>query len=158
MEYESSQNFYKKFFIKYGILMAFFAVFFFIAVYSSIISRKAWQNNLKDCIGTVLESKYPNEWTLEKSVKINSTFSMNAICYEARNRKTGEVSKVITIRAATFYGPLPLVFLVSSDNNVTFVGYTSVHGKIASQIENLSYSVRVSYWQKRVLEILGGVR
>lgn len=158
MENEENQNFYKKFFIKYGILMAFFAVFFFIAIYSSILSRKAWQNNLKACIEEVLETKYPNEWSLENSIRLESTFSMNSICYEARNRMTGELSKVVTLRGATFYGPFPLVFLVSSENNVTFVGYASVHGKIAGQIETKNFSIRVNYWQKRVLEILEGAK
>lgn len=158
MENNDIQNFYRKFFIKYGILMAFFAVFFFIAIYSSIISRKSWQNNLKDCIASVLESKFPNEWTLENSIKIKNTFAMNAICYEARNRKTGELCRVLTLRGTTFYGPFPLVFLVSSENNVTFAGYASVHGKIARQIEIKNFSIRVNYWQKRVLEILEGAK
>ncbi len=83
---------------------------------------------------------------------------MNSICYEARNRKTGEPSKVVTLRGTTFYGPFPLVFLVSPENNVTFVGYASVHGKIARQIENKTFSIRVNYWQKRVLEIIGGAK
>ena len=138
--------------------MAFFAVFFFIAIYSSILSRKAWQNNLKGCIESVLEAKFPGELDLEKTIILKNTFSMNSICYEARNRKTGELSKVVTIRGATFYGPFPLVFLVSADNNVSFVGYASLHGRIASQIGNKNFSIRINYWQKRVLEILGGAK
>ncbi len=155
MENENNQNFYKKFFIKYGILMAFFAVFFFIAVYSSILSRKAWQNNLQYCIEEVLETKFPNEWEIQNSIKLNNTFSMNAVCYNVINRLKGESAKVLTLRATTFYGPFPLVFLVSKDNQITFVGCASVHGKINRQIENIPFSIRVNYWQKRVLDILG---
>lgn len=155
MENDESQNFYKKFFIKYGILMAFFAVFFFIAIYSSALSRKAWQNNLKASIEKFMEEKFTNEWKIENYVRVNNTFSMNAVCYEARNIKSGELHKVITLRAPTFYGPFPLIFLVSNDNEVSFVGYAGVHGKIANQIEQNKVSIRVSYWEKRVLEILG---
>ncbi len=150
----SEENFYKDFFIKYGILTAFFAVFFFISIYSVVISRKAWQSNLRYLVETVLEEHEPNIWNLENSVRINNSFAMNAACYEARNRKNGEIYKAVILRVQTFYGPLPAVFLISSDYDVEFVGISHFHGRFNEHIKVFNNSLRIEYWKKRIVDIL----
>ena len=150
----NEENFYKDFFIKYGILTAFFAFFFFVTIYSVVISKKSWQINLRQLVENVLEEHEPNSWTLENSVHLDNIFSMNAACYEARNRKTGEIYKAIILRVQTFYGPIPAVFLVSSDYDVELVGISSFHGRFSEQIKIFNNSLRIEYWKNHVVEIL----
>ena len=150
----SEDKFYKDFFIKYGILTAFFAVFFFLTIYSVVISKKSWQVNLRQLVETVLEEHEPNSWNLENYVRLDNPFSMNVACYEARNRKNGELYKVVLLRVQTFYGPIPAVFLVSSDYEVEFVGVSSYHGRFAEQIRMVNNSLRIDYWKNRVVDIL----
>ena len=155
---KSGKDFYKFFFIRYGILLAFFAVFFFLTIYGSVLSRKAWQNNMRPSIEKVLEENEPNTWLLGKYIKIENPFTLNAVCYEVRNRMDGEVSKVVMIRITTFYGPLPAVFLVNSDDDVRFLGISNLHGKVLKQIESSKNSVRIEYWKNLIPTILRGVK
>lgn len=155
---KTGKEFYKFFFIRYGLLLAFFAVFFFLTIYGSVLSRKAWQKNLRPSIEKVLEEKEPNTWILEKYVRIENPFTLNAVCYEARNRMNGDVYKAVLLRITTFYGPLPAVFLVSPDNNVELAGIADFHGRVKTQIETSVNSVRAEYWKKLIPTILGDER
>lgn len=149
------ENFsYKKFFINFGIFVGFIVVTFFILIYSIRLSRKSWQKNLKVSVEKVLDEKESNTWTLGNFIQINNSFALSGACYEAQNRKTGEVAKALILRVYTFYGPLPAVFLIDEENNVQFVGYSSVHGRVALQLTNKLSDKRIDFWKKKIIEIL----
>lgn len=149
------ENFsYKKFFINFGIFVGFIVVTFVILIYSVRLSKKSWQKNLKVSIENVLDEKEANTWTVGNFIQINNSFSLSAACYEAQNRRTGEVSKVLILRVYTYYGPLPAVFLIDKDKEVQFVGYSSVHGRVALQLTNKLSDKRIEFWKKKILEIL----
>ncbi|MCR4741465.1 MAG: hypothetical protein K5866_01130 [Treponema sp.] len=146
---------YKKFFIDFGILVLLISVSFLIIIYSIKLSRKSWQTNLKVSVEKVLDEYDANTWTVGNFIPINNPFSLTAACYETQNRKTGNVYKAIIIRIETYYGPLPAVFLVSEDNNVEFIGYSSLHGRILKQLINKPSDKRIDFWKEKVIEILG---
>lgn len=145
---------YKDFFKRYGIFLAILVTIFGILIYTIIFSQRAWTQNLKKSVEIVLEEKEPNCWTVENNIKIKNPFAMNAACYEVRNRKSGDLYKAIIIRVQTFYGPMPAVFLLDNDNKVAFVGYSSLHGVIASQLTNNATSKRIEYWIHKIPTII----
>jgi len=149
------ENFsYKRFFISFGIFLAFIVVTFGILFYSIVISRKSWQKNLKISIEKVLDEKDSNTWTVGNFIPIENSFTLSAACYDVQNRKNGEIRKVVMVRVQTYYGPLPAVFLIDKDNNVEFVGYSSVHGRAAKQLTNKIADKRLDFWEKKILEFI----
>lgn len=145
---------YKDFFKRYGIFLLILVAIFGILIYTVLISQRAWTQNLKSSVEMVLEEKEPNTWTVEKNIKIKNSFTTSAACYEARNRKSGTLYRAVIIRVQTLYGPVPAVFLVDDDDNVYFVGYSSLHGIIESQLTNKQTSKRIEYWINKIPEII----
>ena len=129
---------YKVFFINYGIYVAILVILFGILLYPIKVGQKAWQKNLKANIEFVLDESEPNSWTVGNSVKIKNPFSMNSACYEVQ----------------TFYGPMPAVFTIDKDNNVEFVGYSSLHGRISEQITSNKTNKRINYWKSKIPSII----
>ena len=145
---------YKKFFKNYLIIVLSFAVVLGILIYLVKVSQKSWQKNLKTSIEKVLEENNPNVWTLGSPITIKNPFCMNAACYEARNRTNGEMYSVIILRISSFYGPIPAVFVCDNEMNIDFVGYSSLHGRILKQMGANNNSNLISYWKKRIPDII----
>ena len=148
---------YKQFFKNYLILIGVMLVVFTLLIYLSIVSKKSWNNNLKTAVEVVLDEKQPNTWSVGKNIEINNPFTMSGACYEARNRKNGEVYKVMVIRVVTNYGPMAGVFSVDKVNNVDFIGFSNLHGRIEKQVSSMSTSTckQISYWKSKIPQILG---
>ena len=148
---------YKQFFKNYLILIGVMLVVFTLLIYLSIVSKKSWNNNLKTAVEVVLDEKQPNTWSVGKNIEINNPFTMSGACYEARNRKNGDVYKVMVIRVVTNYGPMAGVFSVDKVNNVDFIGFSNLHGRIEKQVSSMSTSTckQISYWKNKIPQILG---
>ena len=153
----SEQISYKQFFKNYLFLIGVMLVVFTLLIYLSIVSKKSWNNNLKTAVEVVLDEKQPNTWSVGKNIEINNPFTMSGACYEARNRKNGEVYKVMVIRVVTNYGPMAGVFSIDKENNVDFIGFSNLHGRIEKQVSSMSTSTckQISYWKNKIPQILG---
>lgn len=149
---------YKVFFKNYGIFLAVITVIFGILIYSIILSKKSWNNNLRIAVEKVLDEQDPNQWTIGNNRPIKNPLSLTSACYEVRNRRTGEIFNAVIIRVETFYGPLPAVYICDSENNVTFIGYSSLHGRIEKIIKSNSGDKRIEYWQKKIPYVIGTVQ
>lgn len=152
----SEQISYKQFFKNYLILIGVMLVVFTLLIYLSIVSKKSWNNNLKTAVEVVLDEKQPNTWSVGKNIDINNPFTLSGACYEARNRKNGEVYKVMVIRVVTNYGPMAGVFSIDKENNVAFIGFSNLHGRIEKQVSSMSTSTckQINYWEKKIPQIL----
>ncbi len=146
---------YKKFFINYAIFLGIIAVLMGILIYTTKVSQKCWSKNLKKNLEIVLEESDPSTWVITNNVKIKNAFTLNAACYEARNKKSGQVYKAIIINTQTIYGPIPAVFTMDKNNTVDFIGYSSIHGRVREQLMNDSSNKRIQYWQKKIPYIIG---
>ena len=144
---------YSSFFKNYGILLGFLAVILGILLYFTTVSQKSWVNNLRNSVNSVLNEKEVDSWVLGNYYKIKSPVSQNVVCYDARNKKNGEMYKTVMIKIQTFYGPLPAVFVVK-DNEVNFMGYATLHGRVYNQIINNKSNKRINYWKAKIPEIL----
>lgn len=153
MEVEESFT-YKEFFKNYGLFLALITIIFFILFYSVYFARKPWQKHLKTQVENVMDEYESNSWNIENNKKINNPFCLNAVCYDAHYRKTGELYSIILIRIQTFYGPIGAVFTMDQNNNVNFIGYSSLHGRIANRLNNETADKRLNYWKRKIPEIL----
>ena len=147
---------YKDFFKRYGIFVVFLAAIFIVLIYSVKISQKSWTKNLRTAVEVVLDEKDPNGWSVEKNVDLKNSFGMNGACYEVRNRKDGDIYLAVIVRIQSLYGPVPAIFTLDKENNVNFMGYSSVHGMISSQLMNNQNNKRLEYWIEKLPIIFEG--
>lgn len=144
----------KQFFINYGFLVAIILVLLGILIFPVINSQKVWNKNLKFVIEKVFEQKEHNVWQIESLIKIDNPFSQNMACYSVRNRQDGKLYKAILIRIQTYYGAIPCVFLIDEEKNVSFIGFSSMKGRIGNQLLNNKTNSRIEYWKNAIKEIL----
>lgn len=152
---ESEETFsYKNFFKNYGLFLAIIAILFLILFYSVYAARKPWQKYLQVQIENVLDEHDPNNWVLGNFKRIDNPFCLSAACYEARYKKTGDLFDIVIIRIQTFYGPVAAVFTLDKDENVQFIGYSSLHGRVQTQLLNAQSDKRLDYWKQKIPGIL----
>lgn len=144
---------YKNFFLNYSIFVLIAAVIFGILIYTVKVSQKSWERNLKTTIESTFAETEPDTWEIGKPIKIDNPLTTNAACYDARNKKSGESYKVVIIKLQTFYGPHAGIYIVDKDAKVTFKGYASLHGRVASQLTKSFSGRRVEYWTLRIAEM-----
>ena len=145
---------YKNFFINYAIFVLIASAVLGILVYIIKVSQKAWDKNLQSVVEYTLAETEPDTWEIGKPVKIQNPLSTGAACYHARNKKSGESCKAVIIRIQTFYGPHCGIYIVDSEGKSTFKGYSSLHGRCATQLNNSFSGRRVEYWNMRIAEML----
>ena len=146
---------YKKFFINYAIFLGIITVLMGILIYTTKITQKSWSKNLKKNLEIVLEESDPSTWFITNSIKLKNAFTLNAACYEARNKKSGQVYKAIIINTQTIYGPIPAVFIMDKNGEVEFIGYSSIHGRVREQLMSDTSNKRIQYWKKKIPYIIG---
>lgn len=145
---------YKNFFINYTIFVLIVAAVFGILIYVVKISQKSWEKNMKAVIESTLAESEPDTWEIGKSIRINNPLTTSAAGFNARNKKSGENCKVIIIRLQTFYGPHSGIYIVQNNGETVFKGYSSLHGRCATQLKNAFSGRRVEYWNMRIAEIV----
>ncbi len=145
---------YKNFFINYSIFILIAAAVFGIMIYMIKVSQKSWKKNLKSAVEYSLAESEPDTWELGKAITIDNPLSTGSACFDARNKKSGENCKVIIIRIQTFYGPHAGIYIINADKEITFKGYSSIHGRIAMQLKKSYNGRRVEYWNKRIAEMI----
>jgi len=141
----------KKFFKNYGIFLAILIVSFLTLIYMVYLSKGFWRENLKNSIETVLEEKQSGEWIINDYINIKNPMATNAAAYNIVN-KNGTKAKAVILRVITLYGPASGVYIMHDQNNIEFVGFCSIHGRILKQIEG-NKDIRVEYWAKRIPEL-----
>lgn len=145
---------YKQFFRNYGIVAAFLILTFVILIYSVKLTNKSWYVGLRSSVERVLNEK-EDLWIVGDSIEITSPMTTNAAAYNIMNKQTKEVNEAVIVRVTTLYGPVSCVFMCNENNEVSFAGFSSLHGRIALQFKDKSFDQRIDYWQKKIPSILG---
>ncbi|MCQ2588844.1 MAG: hypothetical protein MJ179_00310 [Treponema sp.] len=145
---------YKQYFRNYAIAAALLLAAFLILIYSVKLSRNSWVNGLRASVEKVLNEN-GDVWLVGDTIEISSPMTTNAAAYNIINKQTKEVSEAVILRVTTLYGPLACVFTCDENNNVEFAGFSSLHGRIATQFRDKSFDQRIEYWQRKVPSILG---
>ena len=68
-----------------------------------------------------------------------------------------DFSELPILLCAFAYGPMAGVFSVDKVNNVDFIGFSNLHGRIEKQVSSMSTSTckQISYWKNKIPQILG---
>lgn len=143
----------KKFFKNYGIFLLILIISFLVLIYLTILSRNFWKDNLKESITTVLEENQPEKWEIGNFIDLDVPLSSSSAAYEVKNLKTKKEGKVVIIRVITFFGPASAVFIYHDEENIEFIGYSNIHGRISAQLKSHNSDARINYWKKQVREI-----
>lgn len=146
---------YKKFFMNYGIFVGILAVLMGLLVYVTKITQRSWSKNLRKSVELVLDETEPSTWFVTNELRISNAFTLSAACYEARNKKDGQIYKAVIISTQTIYGPIPSVFTVDKDGQARFMGYSNVHGRVQNQLMSDTSNKRIQYWTKKIPYIIG---
>lgn len=145
---------YKQFFRNYGIVAAFLLLAFVILIYSVKLTRNSWSAGLRSSVERVLNEEV-DLWLVGENIEITSPMTTNAAAYNIMNKQTKEISQAVIVRVTTLYGPVACVFTCNDNNDVEFVGFSSLHGRIALQFKDKSFDQRIDYWQRKIPSILG---
>ena len=145
----------KKFFKNYGIFILILLIIFAILTYFAIISKKSWNKNLGIAVQKVLDENELNRYQIGKPVEINKPITVNCAAFELYDIKEPGQKQAVIIRIITFYGPVPAVYIYNSETDETsFIGYSSLHGRIKNQLTNNKSDKRREYWQEKIPDIL----
>ena len=145
----------KKFFTNYAFFILILLVVFSILSYFVFAARKSWNKNLAITVQRVLEEKEEGRWKVGNNVAVNKPVTVNCALYEVLDTKDNQSKYAVIIRIITFYGPIPAVYIYDADNgHVDFIGYSSLHGRIRTQIMNNKSDKRREYWQEKIPDIL----
>ena len=125
-----------------------------ILIYVIKVSQKSWERNLKSAVEYTLAETEPDTWEIGKAIEIKNPLTAGAACFEARNKKSGEVGKAVIIRLQTFYGPQTGIYISEGNGNISFKGYSSLHGRCAAQLSKSFKGRRVEYWKLRLADML----
>ena len=148
----------KKFFTNYAFFLLILVVVFGILIFPVIASRKAWSSNLGVSVQKVLDEYEKGRFKVTAPVEIKKPITTSCAAFTVNDTVSNKTVNAIIIRITTLYGPLPAVFIYDSDNNdsVIFAGYSSLHGRVRTQLMNDSPDKRREYWQKKIPEIFDG--
>jgi len=143
----------KKFFTNYAFFLLILLVVFGILIYPSIVSKKSWNNNLRVSVQNVLDESQNGIWKVGAVIDIDKPIATSCAAYNITNKTDNSKASAVIIRITTLYGPLPAVFIYNNDE-VTFAGYSSLHGRVKNQLMAGISDKRREYWQKKIPDIL----
>ena len=145
----------KKFFKNYAFFILILLVVFSILAYFTITARKSWVKNLATTVQTVLDEHEANRYKVGNNISINKPIAVNCAAYDIFDSKDNTTKSAVIIRTVTFYGPVPAVFVYNPQNGqAEFIAYSSLHGRIRTQIMNNKSDKKKEYWQEKIPEIL----
>lgn len=145
----------KKFFVNYAFFILILLIVFSILSYFIITARKSWNKNLAVTVQKVLDEKEEGRWKVGNNIHVNMPLTVNCAAYDVFDSVDNQKEEVIIIKIITYYGPVPAVFIYNrEDNSTEFIGYSSLHGRISTQIMNNKSDKKREYWQETIPEIL----
>ena len=144
----------KNFFKNYAFFILILLVIFVILSYTVVLSRKAWNKNLSTAVQKVLDDNELAQWKVGNSIPVNKPVTVNCAAYEIIDSNTNLRQSAVIIRIVTFYGPVAAVYTYKEGERAQFAGYSSLHGRIKTQLLNNKSDKRREYWQDKIPDIL----
>ena len=151
MQEISNKNFFKN----YAFFILILIVIFTILSYSVVLARKSWTKNLASSVQKVLDEAEEGRWKVGNNITVNNPLTVNCAAYELTDSKDNSKQQAVIIRIVSFYGPVSAVYTYKeNDQQASFIGYSSIHGRIRTQLMNNKSDKRREYWQEKIPEIL----
>ncbi|MBQ9494257.1 MAG: hypothetical protein IJR50_01290 [Treponema sp.] len=141
---------------EYGICVGCMLAACALLVVTIVFSRNSQRASLKADVVAVLEEKVPDVWEVGEYVPLDSPIELSASCFAAST--AAESGYVLIMRIETLYGPFPAVFTYTEREGTQFVGIATLHGRIATLMENGSQSKQLQYWKARVPLLIANIQ
>ncbi len=140
----------KKQLIQAGVFTGTLLLFFLTLALFAVLGRKSWERGLRAAVEQVLP---PSEWQCGKMLKIDSSFSSSAACFELvkKNEPTKKCQALI-MRASSYWGPFPAVFVVR-DGKAEFMGAAYTNNSVSRALEDAKNDSQSLYWAKIAGEV-----
>ncbi len=146
----------KKFFKNYAFFILILLIIFSVLTYFVFAAKKSWNKNLAVAVQKVLDEEENNRWKVGNNIAVNKPLTVNCAAYELNDSKDNQKEYAVIIRIMTYYGPVPAVYVYNEESGQTdFIGYSSLHGRIKTQIMNNKSDKRREYWQENIPQIIG---
>lgn len=139
---------------KLGIFSGFCILVIVIMILIIHITYRPWQTKLKQNVFDVLEENSPGEWYIGDFVELNSSFAQNAACFEISNKTNSKKNYAVIIRVQTFFGPFAAVYTYNENDGASFIGFSNLHGRIATLLKNHKSDSHILFWGKRITTIM----
>lgn len=142
----------KKNLINFGILFGIIFGMCTLLVTTTLLSRASWEKGLKTELQNVLDDYEDESFTVNKFIKLNSTFSTSTAIYSL-TKDNGSNSNYygFIIRIPSILGPMPAVFIYNPNtSDVKFVGYAIDLGKAIDTTNYKNANNVMSYWKKQI--------
>ncbi len=146
----------KKFFTNYAFFLLILVFVFGILIYPVLASKKSWTTNLGNSVQKVLDEYEKGRFKVTAPVDIKKPITTSCAAYTVTDSKNSKSAYAIIIRITTLYGPLPALFFYDPDSNsekVIFAGYSTLHGRVRTQLSNDSPDKRREYWLNKIPDI-----
>lgn len=139
--------------IKFGILIGTVLVLLGLLFLFTFLSRSSWSSGLSSEIGKVL-SDNGIECTVGKMDDVRSGVSANLVSFSL----DGDPRHAVMVRIPTLYGPIPGVFIYSSEtSSARFIGFYGVKGMAEDAILSAARESQVSYWERKIPKVMENV-
>ena len=138
----------------YGIFLGILIFMLGIIIGAVKISERRWENKLRAAVVKVFSENTEDERQIGKFIKIKSPASLNAALYEINDLRSASKDYALILRVQTLYGTVPAVFLYNKDGGAKLIGFAAISGRIKRLLQDDSSNPRISYWEKRIPEIV----
>ncbi len=138
----------------YGIFSGILIFMLGIIIGAVKISERRRENKLRAAVVKVFSENTEDERQIGKFIKIKSPASLNAALYEINDLRSASKDYALILRVQTLYGPVPAVFLYNKDGEAKLIGFAAISGRIKRLLQDDSSNPRISYWEKRIPEIV----
>ena len=144
----------KKLLSSTGLFVGIILSFFLILAAFSVAGKKSWERGLRAAVEQVLP---PEEYECGELVKINSSLSVSAACFELLQKNSpSKKSLAVILRATSCWGPLPAVFAVQ-DGIAEFKGMAYMNNSAERAFMEAKNDKELLYWRNVAQEIAQGV-
>ena len=138
----------------YGIFSGILIFMLGIIIGAVKISERRRENKLRAAVVKVFSENTEDERQIGKFIKIKSPASLNAALYEINGLRSASKDYALILRVQTLYGPVLAVFLYNKDGGAKLIGFAAISGRIKRLLQDDSSNPRISYWEKRIPEIV----
>lgn len=146
----------KKHLIVYGTFLGFIVLVFAILITLTLLARNSWKTGLANEVQNVLNDNYPDGYTVNKYIELDSLLNTNAAVYSLIKKGASNSDRFygVIVRIPTITGPLPAVFIYNEDAQVNFVGFATETGKANDLVNIRMASGNMNYWESMIPKII----
>lgn len=146
----------KKHLTVYGTFLSFVVLTFAVLTTLTLLARNSWKTGLANEVQAVLNENYPDGYTVNKFIELDSLLNTNAAVYSLIKKGASNSDRFygVIVRIPSVVGPLPAVFIYNEGTQVNFVGFATDVGKANDLVNVKMASGNMNYWESMIPKII----